>query len=206
MYKISVQLIANSGLWLEFANQHFLIDGIYGATPYFSPPQKEMQKAVFGMESCYRNADKIFFTHRHVDHFSSKYLNEYLKNNQVESVFVPAISNNPDPFEDRGQVFGTGAAERLHEIKLDYGETQTYSLGLKCSAQFIRTKHLDAQNYSEICHCMLHLTLGEVSMLFAADSLDAEENFQALLNKKAASSGIRNAPLLGKFNWQKHIS
>ena len=73
MATVSIQLVANSGVLVQYRGLRFLIDGIYGNNPYFTPPRKEIQKAVFGMNSPFRDVEFLLFTHRHTDHFDAAY-------------------------------------------------------------------------------------------------------------------------------------
>ena len=89
MKELGVQLVANSGILVETGTLRILIDGIYGENRYFTPPLKEVRKAVFGMNSRYRGLDCLLFTHRHVDHFCAPYADEYAKNNRLWGLYVP---------------------------------------------------------------------------------------------------------------------
>lgn len=174
---VDIQLIANSGVLVTWGPYRVLVDGIYGKNRFFSPPQKEMQKAVFGMESVYRNVDAVLVTHRHTDHFDAAYVDKYAANNAVKGIYVPQASGDPASFlEDLRPLPKAAAKGVLREVRLAGEETLSVSLGEGCRAVFLRTRHLDGKSYSSILHCSLFFEAGGRRILFAADADYCPEN------------------------------
>ena len=97
MEQVNIRFLANSGVYVQYRDCRFLVDGIYGKNRFFTPPLKEVQKAVFGMNSPYRDVDYVLHTHRHTDHFNAGYVDEYAVNNAVKRIFVPQGSPAPLP-------------------------------------------------------------------------------------------------------------
>ena len=181
MATVSIQLVANSGVLVQYRGLRFLIDGIYGNNPYFTPPRKEIQKAVFGMNSPFRDVEFLLFTHRHTDHFSAVYADEYAANNRLRGLFVPRAGENPDSYlEDRRPLPKAAAKGVLHEIHLQGEERLCIPLADGCSATYICSRHLDWRTYAAVEHCAVSLTLGGKQFLFAADADGSQENREAL--------------------------
>ena len=112
-----IQLAANSGVLVSFGGRRVLVDGIYGKNRFFSPPLKEVQRAVFGMDSPYRDVDFLLFTHRHTDHFDAAYTDEYARNNRVRGIYVPRVGADPASFlEDRRPLPKAAEQGVLHEL------------------------------------------------------------------------------------------
>lgn len=182
---VSVRLIANAGVQVRWGGHRILLDGIYGQNRYFSPPQRSVQKAVFGMESPYRNVEYLLFTHRHVDHFDAPHADEYAQNNAaLRGVLVPAASpDEKSPLEDRRSLPKAAARGVLQQVSLQEGESQTYPLWPGCESVYLRCRHLDSGTYRSISHCAILLRCGQTRLLFAADadfSRENEELFHAL--------------------------
>lgn len=177
MDPVKIQLVANSGVMVGFDGIRILIDGIYGRNRYFSPPQKEMQKAVFGMSSVYRDIDFLLYTHRHTDHFDAAYADEYAVNNQVKAIIVPRAGMEPDSFlEDRRPLPKAAEKGVLREVHMVGEDRMQIPLSRECSARYLRTQHLDCKSYAAVEHCAVLLELGEKKLLFAADADGCEKN------------------------------
>lgn len=184
MKELGVQLVANSGILVETGTLRILIDGIYGENRYFTPPLKEVRKAVFGMNSRYRGLDCLLFTHRHVDHFCAPYADEYAKNNRLGGLYVPRAGLDPDSFlEDRRPLPKAAEKGVLHEIHLEGEETFRAELAEDCALTYFRTEHLDSRSYGAVEHCAILLETAGRRLLFAADASASAENcrrFRAL--------------------------
>lgn len=156
-----------------------MVDGIFGKTPYFTPPLKEVQLAVFGMNSPLRNVDYIFHTHRHTDHFHAGYVDAYAANNTVKGVFVPRSSKQPDSYlEDLAPLIK--AAGKLREPAGIPGVPERWQLEENCTVTYWPCTHLDAKSYPAVIHCGVLLELHGCRLLFAADADPGPENGQWL--------------------------
>ena len=176
---VTVRLVANSGVLVTWGAFRILVDAIYGKNRYFSPPQKEIQKAVFGLSSVYQNVDVLLVTHRHTDHFDAAYVDEYAQNNSVMGVYVPTASGDSGSFlEDQRPLPKAAARGVLHEICPESKVQERIFLGVDCAATFLRTRHLDGDSYSAIHHYSILLEIGGCRILFAADADRNDENRQ----------------------------
>ncbi|MDD5921835.1 MAG: hypothetical protein PUC44_01455 [Eubacteriales bacterium] len=183
MEAVSIQFVANSGVFVKYRGLSFLIDGIFGNNPYFTPPIKEIKKAVFGMNSPFRDVDFLLFTHRHTDHFSAVYADEYAANNRIRGLFVPRAGTDPHSYlEDQRPLPKAEAKGILYEIYLQVGERLCIPLADECSVTFMCSRHLDWKTYATVVHCSILLTLGTKQFLFAADADGSPENRELFCN------------------------
>lgn len=177
-----IQLAANSGVLVSFGGRRVLVDGIYGKNRFFSPPLKEVQRAVFGMDSPYRDVDFLLFTHRHTDHFDAAYTDEYARNNRVRGIYVPQAGADPASFlEDRRPLPKAAEQGVLHELSPEKEQALSIPLWDDCAATYVPTRHLDVQTYAAVRHCAVLLSIGRVRLLFAADADWSPENRERFL-------------------------
>ena len=166
-----IQLAANSGVLVSFGGRRVLVDGIYGKNRFFSPPLKEVQRAVFGMDSPYRDVDFLLFTHRHTDHFDAAYTDEYARNNRVRGIYVPRAGADPASFlEDRRPLPKAAEQGVLHELSPEKEQALSIPLWDDCAATYVPTRHLDVQTYAAVRHSVVLLSIGRVRLLFVADA------------------------------------
>src|SRR5665647_607508 len=171
--KISIELVANSGVYIRCNDTTILIDGIYGKNPCFTQPTKEMGKSVLGIKSKYTNVDYILFTHRHVDHFSGMFLEKYLINNKVKKVFIPESSLN----EKESDAFNTNIYGKIvQELNIPFGEELQESLGGNNFFTCFRSVHMGGKQYNDTIHYTYILTLEGKNFLFAGDADTIEGN------------------------------
>lgn len=175
---ISMELVANSGVYIQSSNTTILIDGIFEKDNYFSDPPKELRKSVVGMKGKYSDADYVLFSHKHEDHFSEKYLKEYLRNNNIRKILLPNISEN----ENISDQLNDGQAV---SIDLSFGEASEVNIGERDKIRFFRTKHLGGQEYNNVQHYSFVISLNDRSFMFVSDADVIEANFDPeLIGKK----------------------
>ena len=199
MGAVSLEWVANSGVLVRWGALRLLVDGIYGENRYFSPPRREIQKAVFGMESAYRDVDALLFTHRHTDHFDAAHTDAYAENNAVRGIYVPRAGEDPDSYlEDRRPLPKAAARGVLRDFHLEMGERYDASLGPDCTASFLRCRHPDGATYRAVEHCALLLEVGGRRILFAADADKCAENGQ-LFTSLGRLDAVLITPLFFSF-------
>lgn len=175
---MTLRWLANSGVLAEGEGLRLLVDGVYGENRYFTPPLKEVRKAVFGMDSAFRGLDYLLFTHRHTDHFSAVYADEYVRNNaSLRGLVVPAPGEDPAAFlEDRKPLPKALARGILREAAPPEGGRCVLDLAEGCRVTCLRCGHLDGGTYGTVIHCAILLEIGGCRILFAADADASEEN------------------------------
>lgn len=196
MEPVTLRLAANSGVLVEGGGLRLLVDGVYGENRYFTPPLKEVRKAVFGMDSLYRSLDYLLFTHRHVDHFSAVYADEYARNNEsLRGLAVPAPGEDPASFlEDRAPLPKALARGVLREVAPPEGGRCVLDLEEGCRVTYLRCGHLDGRTYGTVLHCAILLELGRHRILFAGDA-DASLENRALLADLGPLDAVLVTPL-----------
>lgn len=178
--EIKINYIGNSGIFIKYKDTTILIDGIFQKTKYFSSPVNEMQKAVKGMPSIYSNIDYLIFTHRHADHFSSKYLNEYIKNNRIKRIFLTKESEKTNSQAlDMGSVL-VDNSNQFEEFNLQYGEKMCIELSKECRLSYFRSVHAGGSRYIQIKHYTVVLSINGKQMIFGSDADSIEQNFSPI--------------------------
>lgn len=180
MSGLCLSFIANSGILIDDSSVRILTDGIYGKNPHFTLPRKDVQKAVFGMNSVYRDVDYLLFTHRHTDHFDAAYTDEYVKNNSVRGVYIPSASNVSDSYlEDQRQLKASGSKGILHEFMPEPEGPKLFEPESSIAISYYRTEHLDGKSYP-VVNAGILLEMSERRVFFAADSDCSEHNLDVL--------------------------
>jgi len=183
--KVKMELVANSGILITADDTTILIDGIFGKNPFFSQPTDEIQKAILGTASKYRDIDYLIFTHRHIDHFSSVYLDEYISNNEVRSAYVPILNPEKDVFDDKSPLSILDSTDKVTEIDIGFGEYYKEALTPNCTFTYFRSVHMGGTDYQGCRHYTIMLTIDEKNYLFAADADYIVHNFENMNNMTA---------------------
>ncbi|SFL60746.1 MBL fold metallo-hydrolase [Pelosinus propionicus] len=181
--KVQMELIANSGVFIKVGESTILVDGIFGESPFFSQPVSEIQKAVFGTTSKYKNINYLIFTHRHIDHFSSVYLDKYISNNEIKKVYMPKLSQETNSFEDKGPLLNLVSTNKIQEFYAPFGELYKEELIQDCTLTCFRSVHMGGREYQDTRHYTIMLTIEEENYIFAADADYMMNNFEAIMDK-----------------------
>ena len=176
MATVKIRFIANSSVLIDVGDCRLLIDGLYGNNPFFTPIRKEMKKAVFGMNSEYRDIDYLIFTHRHTDHFDAAYINEYVRNNNVKAVFATPASLDPNAYlEDRRRLDECEKRNILHEISFDTDNSVSFNLTDKIILTYYNMDHLDKNTYP-IPNAGVKIETDGSQLFFAGDADYSNDN------------------------------
>jgi L-ascorbate metabolism protein UlaG (beta-lactamase superfamily) len=178
--KVKMELVANSGIFITAGDSTILLDGIFGENSFFSQPVGEMQKAVFGMASKYKDIDYLIFTHRHIDHFSSMYLDEYISNNEVKKVYIPRLRQETNSLEDKNSLLSLTSIEKVEEYDIPFGEYHKEELTPNCTLTYFRSVHMGGGEYQDTRHYTIMLTIEEKNYIFAADADYMVKNFEVI--------------------------
>ncbi|WP_349687747.1 hypothetical protein [Acidaminococcus sp. DS4831] len=86
-------LIGNCGVFIEYKKTRFILDGLYKDTrSFFGDIPEIMKKAMMEGKGYLANADYLFFSHAHGDHYLGEYLLKYVAHNSVKGVLLPELA------------------------------------------------------------------------------------------------------------------
>lgn len=173
---ISVQLVANAGIFLRYHGVGILIDGLFRDAPApFLSPDCSVRERLLQAGPPYGPADHIFFTHEHADHFSALETIEYLHRHPVRSVFLPRPAET-----DLTKLLQVCSAAGVpcHLLQHDM-PAAPIPLGGDISVQCFFTRHLDAL-YAHIPHVCYLFSFGAQKLFITADADYRYETFDFL--------------------------
>ena len=174
--KLTVTLVANAGLVLEYCGTKLLVDAVYGPENHpFSNVSAEMWQKMKAGEGIFKNVDALLFTHAHPDHFSPRMTMEYLEHQRVKGIFLPQTRSVRD----------CGLPEFLEErsIPAVFLSEETDRTGWKVAKNItvraFSTLHLD-KKYHHVHHFCYLISFGEKHILICADVDYTEEDFSRI--------------------------
>lgn len=174
--KLTVTLVANAGLVLEYRGTKLLVDAIYGPEDHpFSNISDETWRKMKAGEGLFENVDALLFTHVHPDHFSPRMTMEYLEHRKVKGIFLPQTRS----------VRECGLPEFLkeREIPAVLLSEETDRTGWKVSKNItvraFSTLHLD-KKYHHVHHFCYLISFDEKHILIGADVDYTEEDFSRI--------------------------
>lgn len=178
---VSMTLIANTGVLVEYDGIKILVDGIhYDSEYHFSKVPKKILNDMMEGNGKFKNIDYIMFSHEHSDHFSPYYTMEYLKNNNVKCIFMP-LEGSEKLANLQAYINNYSFSCRL--LKLPVGESCCYQLRQDISVTIFNAVHMGKQYSFMDNYCFL-LTLGEKNILFTADADYVDSYFKNPLTGK----------------------
>lgn len=160
--------VGNAGVYLANEKHSMLIDGLYGVNEFFHDRPHLLLEAAAKRTHYFRNIDNLLFTHRHQDHFDGALVNEYIRNNSVSQVYVPAASSISLPYEDAAHI-EEGGRTALFSIGDKEEEIFENPLHGDMRAVFFKTCHLGSHRFS-VRHYSLALIEKGKSYLFMGDA------------------------------------
>jgi len=163
---VTLKLIANAGVLVEYKGVRYLIDGIHtnDDLEFDGVPQTLLGQMLCGSGEL-ADIDYLLFTHEHIDHFMAGMTQTYLQNNRVQGIVVPA--------EGGGRLAGlkeyaefTGV-EVIAPVIAD-GESHKTTLG-NAKLTVAGMRHMGAQ-FRNVQSCSLLLDFDGKTLLFTGDS------------------------------------
>lgn len=178
--KINISLIANAGVLVEYRGVRFLLDGIhYDSRHYFSKVPDILLEELLSGRGRFSNIDYLLFSHNHVDHFSPKHTIQYLKNNDVKSVYLP--KDGEGKFQElKNFMQENGVIQK--QLKMPIGSAYTYLVGGDMGITVFQCTHMGDQFADVENYCYL-LTLGGKNILFTSDGDYKKEYYEEILKK-----------------------
>lgn len=150
--------------------QHaILIDSLYGGNKFFNQKSSDVCEAVAGKGHEFRNVDVLLFTHRHEDHFSSTYVNSYIRHNRVNKVFVPCVSRQELKYEDTGLVWSEDETIKVMTVGMKDEVLFYEQIFTDGWVVFFKTKHMGEPGFN-VPHYSIALLIGGNSYLFMGDT------------------------------------
>lgn len=202
-----IERIGNSGVLVVHENVRILIDGIFTSGPYFSEMPQAMKKAVFSMDSPYKDVDYLIFTHRHMDHFSKEYVKEYLKKNQVKKVLLPINHGIAwDGLESQGELeLPSEKARLVVAYYASQGKCFEAQLAEDIFVRCYRSIHMGGVQYRHTNHYMIELKIAKHRLLFVADADVVDENFANIERNKKVDVVFVNPLFFQSTKGQREI-
>lgn len=173
---LTVTLISNAGLLLQYGGFTMLLDGIYGREGHpFSNLRPGTWEAMLAGRPPFQQMDYLLFSHAHPDHFSPEMVRAFLLRRKVKGVFLP----------DCPAVTGSGLLETLEELSIpcvllsSQTDHAVYQIESRISLRAFSTLHLD-KKYSSVAHFCYLISFGGKQVLFTADVDYLHETFSQL--------------------------
>ena len=180
--KLTVTLLANAGLLLEYRGTRILLDGLYDeAGDVYSPPPADVTQGLLAGRGRFADIDYLLVTHDHPDHVSPGLLREYLAEHRPKCVFLPVGMLKKYP-----ELTDTLTRRRIACFPLESAHSQmAFKLGEGLSLRPVLTHHVD-KAFQDVPHFCYLLTAGERSALFTADVDYTQETFETLTDAPLA--------------------
>lgn len=164
---ISVRLIANAGILVEYRGLRFLIDGIHTNDNLdFDGVPEQLLGTMLRGDGALSHLDYLLFTHEHIDHFSPSCTQIYLQNNRVKGIFMPASGGRR--LADL-QEYTELAGIPCHRLQLVSGTTKSFPLTADTTVTAAGFRHMGDQFREKENDCFL-LSLGDQNLLFTGDA------------------------------------
>jgi len=200
---IKITLVANAGVFVEYAGLGFLVDGIHseGGSPFSPVSSVELGHMREG-SGFFKNLDYLLFTHDHPDHFSPRLVADHIGERPAKGLFLPGETRSS---ADHGRLF-----DRLQErgipywaVGLEPGKTQCFILADDVTLTLLGASHMGPQ-YARIRNTCFLLTLGGKNLLFTGDADPVEQDFGFALKEEVVDVAFVN-PLFYHYPKGQHV-
>ena len=196
----SLTLTGNAGILLCWQGHKLLIDGLHdGGDHQFSAVPPQVLEDIVAGRPPFDGIGWLLFTHLHVDHFSAKQVQRFLQNAPQVPLFLPAGNGGAgvDPAINPLRHYLMDHASPVQELKLPEDRPVCYPLcpGLRVTAFY--AQH-DGEQFQEIQHYCLIVSLGGRNVLFLGDSLQDPDYFSGILQDTAVDTVVTNPLFLNR--------
>ncbi|MGE4401540.1 MAG: MBL fold metallo-hydrolase [Desulfobulbus sp.] len=177
---ITLTLIANAGVLVEYNGIGVLVDGIHHEKehPFSRVSQADLMLMRRG-EGVFTNLTYLLFTHEHPDHFSPLYVTELIHARSVQGIVLPSTDNaSPQLTLLLNHLRKKGIA--YWSLGLEPGATQRIDLTDDLVVTVIGTRHMGPQYQSIGNDCFL-LSMAGKNLLFTGDGDHVREYFEKAL-------------------------
>ena len=167
-----VILLSNAGVVLYYQGTRIIIDGLYkDLRDYFTDLPAGVWQLMKGGKGDLADAEYVFFTHSHFDHYYSPYFFDYMKNNKVKALILP-------PLDDTKGL--KDAYEQYGRLNLPYEENETITLENDIKLTVIRIRHVDKLYHFMPVLCFL-FEVANTKLLITSDADFDKDSFQSLV-------------------------
>ncbi len=167
---ITITLLANAGLMVEYAGARILIDGLFAGQGHpFSTLPAGMYDEMMRGEGPFAQADYLVFSHAHPDHYDPEAAAQYLQRNRARGLFLP-----PDAGGCNAPVKAAARAQGAYvwESGLALGQAHACKLHSGLHLTLLALPHMEMGAYSAYgrvgCNCIL-LEVDGRGLLFGGD-------------------------------------
>ena len=162
--KATVTLSANAGVMLEYSGFKLLVDVLHHFdVPTFSKVPYEICESIVS-GGAFSDADAMFVSHEHPDHYSKQWVSKYLKNNRRTYFAAPfKLAERQFVFNGAGGKFKSG----------------------DLCVEFLRTPHEKQNVYSDVKHYSFAVDFSGARFVFMNDAEINEEHLEQMFEKPA---------------------
>lgn len=178
---ITITLIANAGVLIEYKNTKLLLDGIQneGDFPFSKTPPEILTQMLSGHLTFYNNIDYVVFSHIHPDHFSPSLTAQYICKNKVKRLIFPD-SNLPEA--DELLTVLKKSRTPYWTFKMHRKNLHCYRLSDEISIISLCTQHMPQLFGHDLCQALLFDIHG-IKLLFMSDCSCREESLIHIFHK-----------------------
>jgi len=178
---ITITLIANTGVLVEYGDVGMLVDGIHHEPGHvFSKVcKKDLLHMRLGTD-VFEHLDYLLFSHEHPDHFSPGFVERHLQFRSVQGIFLPDPAHGSPSLKFlANQIQAQAISHRI--LDLQPGEAAQFPLVDDLTVTAIGAPHMGPQYAAVKHHCFL-LTIAGKHLLFTGDADHIPEYFVPALN------------------------
>lgn len=202
--RITITLVANAGVLVEYKGTGLLVDGIHHQKGHpFSPVPLSDIKIMQQGSGIFKNLDYLLFTHEHPDHFTPQYVSEHISQCQVKGLFLPAKDGSSSHYHL--------LLDHLQKMKIPHwglgvepGEMKAFPLKEDLTVTVIGTRHMGPQ-FQDIRNDCFLLTIGDKNLLFTGDADHVADYFESALKGVSIEAVFVNPLFFHNTEGQKII-
>ena len=170
-----VILLGNAGVVLYYRGTRIIIDGLYkDLRDYFTDLPTGVWQLMKDGKGDLANAEYVFFTHSHFDHYYSPYFFDYMKNNTVKALILPPLDGTKGLKE---------AYAEYGNLNLSLQAGQVITLEHDIKLKVIKIRHVDKLYHSLPVLCFL-FTVAGTKILFLSDADFDLASYRTLVEEK----------------------
>lgn len=195
--RIKIVFISNCGLLFMTDEVLIIIDGVVRSDNKFTKHNLTLKKEINDMLMTFEGSRAMLFTHCHNDHFDDAQVANYIINGSVDKIILP--------FDIENGIICSSLGDSSSDVVAISGEE--YRIKVKnVNIRFIKSQHIEYENYSDINHYSIELEFSEKCYLLLGDSAPSDlEHIMSLSNREKVKCIFANPVILGKREWMKKL-